>query len=273
MGSRFRIAKGFAAVLVVAALAGAVAAGCDGDGGGEASAEEIQAVEDILKQAFESGGEDADFFFAHVTDNLIETVLFSTRADCQANAADCIGEPSAIESIAATEIDGDSASSTVTADFGMFQVGLVREGDVWMVDSLEAASDTVPAGAASVELGLTEFAFTLDSAGIPADGNFAFHVTNDGAQPHEVIVLSVPPDVPLQEALESAGEEEPPVGFKVFIQPGQEVDMAFESMLAPGRYALVCFFPDRDDPEMTPHAEKGMLAEFTVGGNGTDATP
>jgi hypothetical protein len=40
--------------------------------------------------------------------------------------------------------------------------------------------------------------------------------------------------------------------------------MAFEAPLEPGRYALVCFFPDTDDPEMTPHAEKGMASEFTV---------
>jgi hypothetical protein len=57
----------------------------------------------------------------------------------------------------------------------------------------------------------------------------------------------------------------PPIALKVFIRPGQEdVDIAFAEPLAPGKYALVCFFPDTDDPEFTAHVEKGMLAEFTV---------
>jgi hypothetical protein len=251
------------AVLLLAG-AGFAMACSDDDGDGEPSAEEIAAVEDVLRQVFESGPDNAEFALAHVTDNLIQTVLFSTREDCTANAEECIGDPSALESVSDTTIDGDTATSTAVADFGTFTVGMVREDDVWKVDSLSAASDTVPEGATLVDLGLSEFAFIFDEATIPAGGNFAFHVSNDGAQPHEVIVAGVPPDVPLEEALGSVGEDEPPVGFKVFIQPGQEVDMAFEAPLAPGRYALVCFFPDVTDPEQTAHAEKGMVNEFTV---------
>jgi hypothetical protein len=57
------------------------------------------------------------------------------------------------------------------------------------------------------------------------------------------------------------------VAFKVFLMPGQEdVDMAFNAPLAPGKYALVCFFPDTADPEFLPHIEKGMIATFIVGG-------
>jgi len=52
------------------------------------------------------------------------------------------------------------------------------------------------------------------------------------------------------------------VGLKVFIQPGQTVDMVFESALASGRYALVCAFPDVTGPRTAPHFSKGMLADF-----------
>lgn len=253
-----------AGLLLIGLLVAIMASACDDDGDGEASAEEIAAVEEIIRQAFSSGAENADYLFAHATNNLIETVLFSTREECQANAEECLGDPSAVESVSGTAIDGDSATSLLTVDFGTFQVGLVRQGDVWMLDNLEAASDEVPAGAASVALGLSEFAFTFDEAAIPADGNFAFHVSNNGAQPHEVIVMGIPAEGTLQEALEAAGEDTPPAGFKVFIQPGQEVDMAFEAALEPGRYAMVCFFPDTTDPEQTPHMEKGMLGEFTL---------
>jgi hypothetical protein len=249
----------------IAALAFVFAACGDDDGGGDgASAEEIAAVEDVIRQTFGASGAESEYFFAHVTDNLISSVLFSTREDCMANADECIGEPVPPQSVTDTAIDGDTATSVATADFGTFEVGLIREEEVWKVDSLRAVSDDVPEGAAIVDLGLTEFAFTFDEAAIPADGNFGFHVTNDGEQAHEVGVASIDPDVDLMEAIAALGEDEEPVGFKLFIQPGQEVDMAFAAPLEPGRYAMVCFFPDTDDPEGTPHVEKGMVAEFTI---------
>jgi hypothetical protein len=238
-----------------------------GGGDDKPSAEEIQEVEDVARQLFESGGSDADFVFAHVTDNLIENVFFSTREDCQANAVECIGDPSTVESIADTDISGDTATATVTVDFGTFVFGLVREDDVWKGDSLSAASDELPEGAAAVDLSLVEFAFDFSSADIPADGNFGFAVTNDGEQVHEVILQKVPEDLDLEEAIAA---EEPPAGvedvaFKVFITPGQEVNMVLgDAPLEPGRYALICFFPDSTDPEGPPHAFKGMLSEFTI---------
>ena len=37
-----------------------------------------------------------------------------------------------------------------------------------------------------------------------------------------------------------------------------------ENLIAPGRYALVCSFPDVTGPGADPHFSKGMLAEFDV---------
>jgi hypothetical protein len=254
------------AVVVLSALVvlggAAVFAAC-GDGDGEPSAEEIQEVEDLVRQLFESSGDDADFVFAHVTDNMIENVFFSTREECMANADECIGDPASVESVSDTEIDGNSATTHVVSDFGVFDVTLVREDDVWKADSLRAASDEVPEGAAIVNMSLIEFTFAFRADDIPADGNFAFRATNDGEQVHEVGVAPIPADVPLEEAIEAV-DESAVVAFKLFIVPDQEVDVAFDAPLEPGRYALVCFFPDTDDPERTPHAFKGMLAEFTI---------
>lgn len=205
--------------------------------------------------------------FAHVTDNLLETAFFTTREDCQANVQDCIGDPSPAQSITDIEIDGDTASANVVAEFGTVRLNLVREDGVWKGDSLQATSDTIPEGTASVDLALHDFSFDLNAADIPSDGNFAFAVSNEGQQVHEVIVQKVPADLDLQEAIMS---DTPPEGvedvaFKIFIAPGQQVDMALgDAALGPGRYALICFFPDTEDPEGTPHAFKGMLNEFTI---------
>jgi hypothetical protein len=48
------------------------------------------------------------------------------------------------------------------------------------------------------------------------------------------------------------------------VAPGAKLTVALAEPLASGRYALVCFLPDTDEGEEgTPHAFKGMLAEFT----------
>lgn len=213
----------------------------------------------------ESSGADIDFVLDHATDNIFETVFFASRDECQAAADECIGEPLGVESVSRVELDGDDATATVVTELGAFEMGLVREGGVWKGDTFQPASDDVPDGAASVDLSLVDFAFGFDRSQIPGDGNFAFHVTNEGEQTHEVVVVQIPDGQGLEDALEAVGNEEvPPLALKVYIRPGQELDMAFEAPLAPGNYALVCFFPDTSDPEFGAHVEKGMLAEFSV---------
>jgi hypothetical protein len=264
MSRPFTWLRNAAAVAVIGGLAFAAAA-CNDDGGDEPSPEEIAAIEDVINQVFNSGAAGADYFFAHVTDNFIETALFSTREECEAAAEECIGEPLPPQSVADTEIDGDSATSTVTLDFGVAEVGTINQDDTWVVDSLQAVSDEVPAEAASVDLGMTEFAFDFEEGDIPADGNFVFNSSNTGDQPHEAAVVSIPAEGTVEEAIAGLGEDVQPAMFKIFIQPGQEdIVIAPTAPLTPGRYAMVCFFPDTDDEAGTPHADKGMIAEFTI---------
>jgi hypothetical protein len=252
-------------VLLLAAVALLTLAVACGDDDDEPSAEELREVEELARQVAESDGSNADFFFAHVTDNLIETVLFSTRDNCMAAPVECIGEPASILSISSTEIEGDSAHVIAVSSIGALDIGLMRQDGEWTVDSLAAASDEIPSGATSVDLALSEFAFDFDQADIPDGGNIAFRVRNVGAQVHEVAVVAIAEGATLEESLEAVfAEQAAPVGLKVFIVPGQTVDMAFEAPLAPGKYALVCFFPDTSDPNFTAHIEKGMLAEFEV---------
>lgn len=255
------------AIVAVIALFSFAAFACGDDGDDGPSEAEIQEVEDVVRQLFEASGAEVDFVLEHATDNLIENVFFTTREECAAAPDDCIGEGEAAESITDIEIDGDKATAIAAAPFGTFNVGLIREDGVWKGDSLSAASDELPEGATVVDLSLKDFAFDFSADDIPADGNFGFAVTNDGEQMHEVIVQKVPEDLDLQQAIMA---DEPPAGvedvaFKILITPGQEVNMSLgDAALGPGRYALLCFFPDTEDPEMTPHALKGMLNEFTI---------
>jgi hypothetical protein len=251
---------------------GVASVACGDDGDDEPSPEEIAAVEEVLNQVLSAGPEQADYFFEHTTDNLIETALFSNREDCQANVEECLGEPLPPGELSGTTIDGDTATAMFTVEFGTFELHLVNEDDVWKVDIFQAASDEAPEGAASVDIGLREFAFDFEEGDIPDDGNFVFNASNTGGQPHEIVLLPIAAEGSLEEAMGGLGDDVQPAGLKIFVQPGQEdITMAFASPLAAGRYAVVCNFPDITDPEMTPHSEKGMLAEFTIGGDGEPA--
>lgn len=256
-----RLLRPLAAGLGIGALLLSAAA-CDDD---EPSADELQEVEDVARGLVEASGAEIDFVLEHATDNIFATVFFSSRDECQAAADECIGEPLGVESVSSVAIDGDEATATVVTELGAFEMGLIREDGAWKGDTFQPASDEVADGAVTVDLSLVDFAFGFDRAQIPGDGDFAFHVTNDGKQTHEVVLVGIAEGQELEQAIEAVGNEEvPPVALKVYIRPGQELDMAFAEPLAPGRYALVCFFPDTDDPEFAAHIEKGMLAEFTV---------
>ena len=244
------------------------------DGGSSASPtaspEEIAAIEQLITDLAgtdPTDQADVDFFFAHVTDALLEGFLGATRDECMADPRNCIGEPSTIESTENTTISGSQATSEVTADFGNYTFAFVQEGDVWMLDELTAISPDIPAGVTAVSLQLNEFAFGFNRKDI-VDGNFAFASENIGKQDHQVGLAKLDEGVVLDDAIHYEGDGDPP-GVTTLtgtgpIRPGDELNVVFEEPLEPGRYALFCFFPDTDDPENTPHAFKGMTAEFEV---------
>lgn len=246
----------------------------DDDGGSDASptasAGEIAEIEQLVSDLIESDGAqqaDVDFFFAHVTDELLEGFFQTTREESMASAEECVGEPGVVESNANTSVSGSDASTDVTADFGVFTFVLVKDGEVWKVTKIKAVSPDIPAGVTAVDLELNEFAFGFNPSDIE-DGNLAFAAENIGEQTHEVTLVKLDEGVVLDEAIQFEGDGTPPgvtdVAHAGPVFPGDEYNLVFEEPLEPGRYALVCFFPDTDDAEETPHAFKGMTAEFEV---------
>lgn len=124
-----------------------------------------------------------------------------------------------------------------------------------------AGGRPLPVGPAEVELTITEHAFQPAQADIPA-GRVVLRVHNAGSQPHELVVVPLPEDLPggLGEALNS------PTGRAMTVlaqleprRPGQTMIVALD--LPPGRYGLACL---RGGEEGTSHAQRGETAELRV---------
>ena len=96
-------------------------------------------------------------------------------------------------------------------------------------------------------------------------GPHTFHVRNHGTQPHEVLVVQLATGASVKDFVayrpESMGPSPGvPVGGITGIGKGGEA--FFSVNLSPGRYGLVCFFPD--PVTGVPHFSRGMMSEFMV---------
>jgi len=258
------------ATALVVALAG-LAAACGGDG--EGSEEDRAEVEQTIRDLAAYGAEDIDAFLEQVTDNVLDDFFGFSREECRQNAADCVGEPSEVTAIKDLKVSGDEAEAELTftgeeegESFDeKFRVLLIKEEGVWKLDGFAGANEEIPEGVDVVDLELNEFSFEFDTQKTRG-GGFAFSIKNSGDQAHEVVLVKVPEDLDIEAALES---EDQPEGVEDIASngpfpPGDEGTLVFDEPLEPGRYVLLCFLPDSEDPEGTQHANKGMWAEFTV---------
>lgn len=247
------------------------ACGDDDDAGGdEASRQELIDIATTLATTDGSGAteEEIDYYFAHVTDAFLQEFGAESIEACRADAAECIGDPLTNVSVdpATVEVDGDAGALVVASSEGEFGINVRRENDVWKADGLFVPDDSIPEGAQVIELGLIEFAFDGDfESETVKSGDFAFHVANNGQQAHEVILVELPAEGALEDLIEDESFEPEPIFVKFPYGPGEDSDVALPEPLEAGRYAFLCFLPDTDDPDGTPHAFKGMATEFRVG--------
>lgn len=248
---------------------GVAACGDDDDGGGE---EDRQQIADIVLQVASVNGAEAaqdeiDFYLAHVTDSFVQEFGSESVEACGQDAAACIGEPLPNPAVdpESVSIDGDSATAEISSDIGGFGIELVREGEDWKLDGFFVPDDEIAEGTDVIDLQLQDFAFDADlESDAVASGDFAFHVTNSGEQPHEVVLIELPADGAIEEVLQDPSFAPEPIFVKFPYGPGEESDVALPEPLDAGRYGLVCFLPDVSDAEGTPHAFLGMVAEFNV---------
>ena len=117
---------------------------------------------------------------------------------------------------------------------------------------------------ATLTITQADFRFGMSSKVTP--GTHTIEVLNHGTQPHEVVVLRLDPGASAKDfgaAFEPGASGPPPgqpIGGLVGIETGQHA--YFTAHFEPGRYGLICFFPDPATGK--PHFAQGMTSEFTV---------
>jgi uncharacterized cupredoxin-like copper-binding protein len=140
------------------------------------------------------------------------------------------------------------------AEHGMIgQVEVVKTAD-----SVEDAP-TVDGG----NISLSEFTFLPDAS---FTGTGMVEIKNVGTQVHELIIVKEAPGATLKKVedffIKPSGR--PPftdAGGVIGLGPGET--MYQKMALAPGKYVLLCFFPDPTKGNL-PHALEGMVKEITI---------
>jgi hypothetical protein len=131
----------------------------------------------------------------------------------------------------------------------------------------EATEEQAELPEADVTVSLLDFAFS-----IPAElsaGPQWWEFVNEGGQWHELALIRLADDSLTQDDLLELmmTSEDMPEGMEMVFNwmPVSEGTTTWASLdLEPGHYAVICFLPDIESEEMTPHAMEGMISLVTV---------
>jgi hypothetical protein len=143
----------------------------------------------------------------------------------------------------------------------------VAQGMIKPVTVTESKKSTAaPKAARRIEL--NNFSYTIPKP--LTAGKQIIEVVNKGSQDHELVLVQLPPNHTIMDFgrhfmpdAPTAGGPLPgkPIGGIVGLGPGEHA--YFYADLAPGRYGLICFWPDTAG-DRHPHFTKGMMADFTI---------
>jgi len=123
-----------------------------------------------------------------------------------------------------------------------------------------------PPNSTTVDVSLQEFSVTLDQSTASA-GDVTFHVTNNGEDMHEFLVIKTdlpPGGLP---TLENGAYAEDGPGTDLLdeiedIDPGDSKDLTLN--LSAGHYVLICNMVMQEYDELEVHYALGMRTAFTV---------
>ncbi len=171
-------------------------------------------------------------------------------------------------------IPGESATAVMTLESGNYVLTCfipnsqgVAHAMMGMVKPLRvtgAADSGTSEPKAALTITAVDFGFAPDS--VITAGTKTIRFNNAGMQPHEVLVVQLPPDKTIKDfaaAFEPGHSGPPPgkpIGGLVGIDKGGHA--FFTATFEPGHYGLICFF--MDGTKKAPHFALGMTSEFTV---------
>lgn len=264
-------------IVIPAAFAALVVGGVacsddDDDGGG--SEEDQAAVEAAINEFIRADSEaDGEAYVAAVTEDFFENSfagLFTAEMVTQ-TPEEFLGNPA--PEVGEIEVDGDTATVHATdpgdGPWSVYvKADLVKEGDAWLVDSIgpDEAQDA-PEGAKEVEVSMIDFGYEFEEGDFVSGEPLLIKGTNEGEQPHIIVLANIPEDANVEELLSSPEEPEgvTTVADSTFYPAGSSGDIYIQEGLEAGRYVMVCFLPDVEQGlEGAPHFTMGMLADFTV---------
>ncbi len=221
---------------------------------------------------------DVGAFASFLTDKGLKAEFDLTRENVS-ELSEFLGTPITLRSVQDVKATGDPATATSATAVIELEIGptveraqrsFVVEGGRWKIDGTTLLPAIIPAATTAVDVRLVEYGFAYDK-NAAGSGNIAFRVQNGGAEPHELVLVKLEADAPaLFELIQSSGPDEELQGIEFLAgggpyEPGQQGTVVFTRALSAGRYGLVCFL---SAPDGVPHALKGMVSEFTVGGAG-----
>ena len=147
------------------------------------------------------------------------------------------------------------------------------ESSATSAEEADATTTTAAAGA-STQVTAVDYAFEGVPETLPA-GSHTFDFTNEGEEPHELVLFRIVDETESMEEILQLGEEEGQSHVEeaggTFAEAGADAEEPLEAELEAGKYAMVCFVPvgttgpdEADAGDGPPHFMEGMVAEFTV---------
>ncbi|MET0459331.1 MAG: hypothetical protein ABW195_08785 [Ilumatobacteraceae bacterium] len=119
---------------------------------------------------------------------------------------------------------------------------------------------TIDPAATRVDVEGTDFHFEFEPP--TAAGRYSFVMTNDGEEPHMMILAQMEPGATFDEVMASEGEEGLVQSFEsIAAVAGEEAVVTAD--LSAGHWILVCPIPSGAN-DMQPHAALGMVHEWDV---------
>ena len=161
---------------------------------------------------------------------------------------------------------GDDVDPSIFAEFGE-ELAVIEAFDAQhcgITSEVEEPPDpavvSIDPAATRVDVDATDFHFEFQPP--TAAGRYSFVMTNNGEEPHVMILAQLQPGATFDEVMASEGEEGLVQSFESLpSDPGGESVVTAD--LSSGRWLLVCPIPSAAN-NMQPHAALGMVHEWDV---------